>query len=85
MNKRWGDKAWEDYVAWQSEDKKTKNRINALIKDIERNGIDKGIGKPEKLINREGWSRRIDEKNRLIYKIDEYGFLYIIACKGHYD
>lgn len=84
MNKRWSDKAWEDYVAWQSEDKKTKNRINALIKDIERNGVSVGIGKPEKLLHREGWSRRIDEKNRLIYKVDEYGFLYIIACKGHY-
>ena len=85
MNKRWGDKAWADYVRWQSEDKKTRNRINALIKDIERNGVSVGIGKPEKLLNREGWSRRIDEKNRLIYKIDEYGFLYIISCKGHYD
>ena len=85
MNKRWDDKAWDDYVKWQDEDKKTKNRINALIKDIERNGVDKGIGKPEKLRYVEGWSRRIDEKNRLIYDIDANGYLYIIACKGHYD
>lgn len=85
MNKRWDDKAWDDYVKWQNEDKKTKNRINALIKDIERNGVDKGIGKPEKLRYVEGWSRRIDEQNRLIYDIDEYGFLHIIACKGHYE
>lgn len=85
MNKRWDDKAWDDYVKWQDEDKKTKNRINALIKDIERNGVDKGIGKPEKLRYVEGWSRRIDEKNRLIYDVDANGYLYIIASKGHYD
>ena len=85
MNKRWDDKAWADYVKWQDEDKKNKNRINALIKDIERNGVDKGIGKPEKLRYVDGWSRRIDEKNRLIYDIDANGYLYIIACKGHYD
>ena len=47
MNKRWDDDAWEDYVAWQFEDKKTLKRINALIKDIERNGLMRGIGKPE--------------------------------------
>ena len=85
MNKRWEDEAWEDYVWWQNQDKKTKNRINNLIKDIERNGLLSGIGKPEKLIGREGYSRRIDEKNRLIYDMDENGYLYIIACKGHYD
>ena len=85
MNKRWDDKAWDDYVKWQDEDKKTRNRINALIKDIERNGVDKGIGKPEKLRYVEGWSRRIDEKNRLIYDVDANGYLYIIACKGHYE
>ena len=85
MNKRWDDKAWDDYVKWQDEDKKTRNRINALIKDIERNGVDKGIGKPEKLRYVEGWSRRIDDKNRLIYDVDANGYLYIIACKGHYD
>lgn len=84
MNKRWDDKAWEDYVAWQSEDKKTLKRINAIIKDIENNGTAFGVGKPEKLLYRDGWSRRIDEKNRLIYDIDEQGYLYIIACKGHY-
>ena len=84
-NKRWDDKAWDDYVAWQNQDKKTLNRINNLIKDIERNGLSKGIGKPEKLKNRDDWSRRIDDKNRLVYKIDEYGFIYIRSCKGHYD
>ena len=84
MNKRWESKAWDEYVYWAEQDHKIFNRINALIKDIERNGVNKGIGKPEKLRYRDGWSRRIDEKNRLVYKIDEYGFLYIISCKGHY-
>lgn len=85
MNKRWDDKAWEDYVAWQSEDKKTLRRINALIKDIERNGAMTGIGKPEKLLHRDGYSRRIDDLNRLVYDIDDQGYLYIIACRGHYE
>lgn len=85
MNKRWDDKAWEHYLYWQNQDKKTLNRINKLIKDIERNGVLVGIGKPEKLLNRDVYSRRIDEKNRLVYNIDENGYIYIIACKGHYD
>lgn len=85
MNKRWDDKAWDDYVSWQSEDKKILKRINALIKDIERNGVAIGIGKPEKLRYRDGWSRRIDETNRLLYDIDEQNNLYIIACRGHYE
>ena len=85
MNKRWDDSAWDEYLYWQNQDKKTLNRINKLIKDIERNGLLVGIGKPEKLLNREGYSRRIDEKNRLIYDIDANGYLYIIACKGHYE
>lgn len=86
MNKRWEDKAWEDYVNWHEEDKKIWKRINALVKDIERSGMDKGIGKPELLKHDFSgyWSRRIDEKNRLIYKIDEQGYLYIFSCKGHY-
>ncbi len=85
MNKRWEDLAWLHYLEWQSEDKKTLKRINELIKDIERNGVAKGIGKPEKLKYKGGWSRRIDEKNRLIYTIDESGYLYIVDCKGHYE
>ena len=53
MNKRWEDRAWEDYISWQTEDKKTLKRINALIRDIERNGAMNGIGKPERF---EIWS-----------------------------
>lgn len=84
MNKRWEDKAWDDYVALQTEDKKTLKRINALVKDIERNGAMNGIGKPERLKYGSGYSRRIDDTNRLVYDIDEHGYLYIISCRGHY-
>lgn len=85
MNKRWEDEAWIEYVNWQNEDKKTLRRINELVKDIERNGAAKDIGKPERLKHRDCWSRRIDEKNRLLYDIDENGYIYIISCKGHYE
>jgi len=80
MNKLWTDDGWTDYLYWQSQDKKTLKRINELIKDIERNGALNGIGKPEA----KGFSRRIDESNRLVYAIDENGVLWIISCRGHY-
>ena len=86
MRKVWFDEAWDDYVSWQREDKKTLKRINALVKDIERgNGFD-GIGKPESLRgNLSGfWSRRIDDANRLVYRVKD-GVLEIVSCKGHYD
>ena len=82
MNKLWTDDGWADYLYWQSQDKKT--WINELIKDIERNGVLNGIGKPEALKYRKGFSRRIDETNRLVYAIDENGVLWIISCRGHY-
>ena len=84
MNKLWTDDGWADYLYWQSQDKKTLKRINELIKDIERNGALNGIDKPETLKYRKGFSRRIDETNRLIYAIDENGVLWIISCRGHY-
>lgn len=85
MNKIWHDKAWEEYVGWQSLDKKVLKRINALIKEIERSPFS-GIGKPEPLKgNLQGyWSRRIDEVNRIVYKI-EADTVIIIQCGGHYD
>ena len=85
MNKLWSDRAWNDYLYWQTQDKKTLKRINELVKDIERNGLSKGIGKPEPLRYRKAWSRRIDKENRLIYDIDTSGNLWIISCKGHYE
>ncbi len=84
MNKIWQDDAWKDYLYWQAEDKKILKRINTLIKDIERNPYD-GIGKPEALIgNLAGfWSRRIDEKNRIVYRIRN-NQLEIAQCGSHY-
>ena len=86
MIKRWTDAAWEDYLYWQVQDKKTLRRINALIRDIERNGNLNGIGKPEPLqYDLLGYySRRIDEKNRLVYVVDHSG-ITIISCRYHYN
>ena len=85
MRKLWGDEAWDDYLYWQTQDKRTLKRINTIIKDIMRSPYE-GIGKPEPLKeNLSGmWSRRIDEKNRIVY-YEERGILYIISCRGHYD
>ncbi len=85
MRKIWSDRSWEEYTSWQAEDKKTVKRINALIKDIESNGVLNGIGKPEALKHDLfGWfSRRIDEKNRLIYRVVGDS-IEIAQCKNHY-
>jgi toxin YoeB len=78
--------AWEEYVGWQdANNDKIVDRINLLIKDINRNGFMKGIGKPETLKHRKGFSRHIDDKNRLVYTGDENQNLVIISCKGHYE
>lgn len=78
------ERAWEEYLYWQTQDKKTLKRINELLRDIDRNGS-VGIGKPEPLKNYNGcWSRRIDEKNRIVYKMMD-GQVEIIPCRGHYD
>ena len=81
----WHNVAWADYLYWQTQDKKTLKRINQLIKEIERNPYE-GIGKPEPLKgNVSGfWSRRIDEQNRLVYRIQDEN-CQIAQCKGHYD
>ena len=81
----WHENAWYDYCAWQTEDKKTLKKLNALIKDIQRSPFD-GIGKPEPLKeNLSGWwSRRIDDTNRIVYKQDGDNII-IAACKGHYN
>ena len=80
----WHDAAWEEYLYWQTQDKKTLKRVNLLIKDIERNPFD-GLGKPEPLKeNLSGfWNRRIDEKNRLVYRIVGEN-CQIAQCRGHY-
>ena len=85
MNKIWSDLAWDEYLQWQMLDKKKLKKINALIKDIERNGLSEGIGKPEPLKYRKARSRRIDHENRLVYNFDAQQNLLIISCKGHYE
>jgi toxin YoeB len=76
---------WAEYTGWQTEDKRTLKKINQLILDILRNG-NAGIGHPEPLNGELSgyWSREIDEKNRLVYKINDSGVIIIIHCNGHY-
>jgi toxin YoeB len=85
MRLLWEDRAWAEYLYWQSQDKKTLKRINALLRDMQRSSFE-GLGKPEAL---KGdlcgcWSRRIDDANRIVY-FERDGVIYILSCKGHYD
>ena len=77
--------AWEEYLYWQSQDKKTLKKINSLLKSIQRDPFS-GEGKPEPLKDRpEGeWSRRINDKDRLVYMVIN-GNITITQCKGHYN
>ena len=77
--------AWDDYVYWQGQDRKTLKRINLLI-DATRRDPFQGIGKPEQLLGSLSgfWSRRIDDVHRLVYAVDD-AELTVIACKGHYQ
>jgi len=77
--------AWDDYLSWQSEDRKMLKKINELIKDIQRNPFT-GIGKPEPLkFDLSGyWSRRIDREHRLVYQVINKEIL-IYSCRYHYD
>ncbi|MCL1798187.1 MAG: Txe/YoeB family addiction module toxin [Eggerthellaceae bacterium] len=91
MEKRWSDKAWNDYLYWQEQDRKTLKRINKLIKSVERGGDnledqELSIGKPERLkYSKAGLlSIRIDDANRLVYKLEPDAFC-IISCRGHYQ
>ncbi|MFR4451698.1 MAG: Txe/YoeB family addiction module toxin [Ruminococcus sp.] len=76
---------FDDYLYWQMQDKRTLKKINSLLDDIRRNGAMRGIGKPEPLKYRPGYSRRIDDVNRLVYDIDELQNIKIISCRGHYE
>ena len=84
MKLLWDERAWEEYCYWQSQDKTTLKRINNIIKDVQRDCYN-GIGKPEPLKeNLSGWwSRRIDEANRIVYRV-ENGSIIIASCKNHY-
>jgi len=85
MNILFTPQAFEDYKYWQTENRKTLKKINTLLEDICRNGY-QGIGKPEALkgVYSGFWSRRIDEKNRLVYKVGD-GVAIVIACRTHYQ
>ncbi|MBQ3427699.1 MAG: Txe/YoeB family addiction module toxin [Clostridia bacterium] len=85
MNKIFTDNGWADYLYWQGEDKKTLKKINDLLKDIERNG-NTGKGKPEPLTGDLSgfWSRRINEKDRLVYRVTN-DTISILSCRYHYS
>ncbi len=85
MNKTWSDIAWDEYLYWETQDRKTLKKINDLIKDIDRNGYN-CKGKPEPLKGDLSgfWSVHIDKKNRLIFRIKE-DVIEIAQCKTHYD
>ena len=80
----WDESAWDDYLWWQSHDRKVLKRINLLLQDIERNG-NEGIGKPEPLRHdyRGYWSRRVTDEHRLVYSVRD-GEVAIAACRYHY-
>nr|CRY95414.1 hypothetical protein [uncultured prokaryote] len=85
MEFKFSANAWREYLYWQAQDKKTLRRINGLLQDIERGGYE-GIGKPEPLKEDLSgyWSRRIDERHRLVYRITG-NVCEIIQCRGHYE
>ena len=84
MKLAWTDDGWDDYVYWQTEDTRTLKKINSLIKSINRDGPLKGEGHPEPLKYRPGYSRTINEKDRLVYDIED-GELVIFSCRSHYE
>ena len=85
MKLLFSEQAFEEYSEWQIEDRKIIRRINNLLKEISRTPFE-GTGKPEPLKGNLGgyWSRRIDDTNRLVYKVTKE-HIEIIQCKGHYD
>ncbi len=85
MNVVFTPTAWTQYTEWQKEDKKIIKRINDLIKDIDRNGLMVGIGKPEALKYRKACSRRITDEHRLVYNMDINQNLIIYSCRYHYE
>ena len=85
MRLLWDERAWGEYLYWQTQDKKTLRRVNPLLKDIQRSPY-AGIGEPEPLRgNLSGWwSRRIDGANRIVYR-EMDGVIVLAQCRGHYD
>lgn len=78
------ENAWEEYLSWQATDKKILKKINKLLKEIQRTPFS-GEAKPEPLKwSPDSWSRRINEKDRLVYKVENDN-INVIQCKGHYN
>lgn len=75
---------WADYLYWQTEDKKTLKRLNKLLQELQRDEAAIGLGKPELLRHIKAMSKRIDDKNRLVYYVEDES-LVIISCRGHYE
>lgn len=87
MRKIWYDAAWDDYLYWQATDKRVLKKINSIVKSIERGGYqEKGLGKPERMKGDLSGllSRRIDETNRLVYRV-RGDAIEIVSCRGHYN
>ena len=84
MHKIWHDFAWEEYLGWQNADKRVLKKNNSLLKDIDRNGY-QCLGHPETLTgNLSGfWSIKIDDKNRLVFRIVNEN-IEIVQCGSHY-
>ena len=85
MSYNWSDDAWEDYLYWQSKDKKMVEKIHRILKEIRRNPAE-GIGKPEKLRNNLSgyWSRRLNKEHRIVYKVID-SRVEIVMCRYHYE
>lgn len=85
MRKLWLEEAWEEYISWQTKDKAVLKKINRLLKDIDRYGYECS-GKPEPLKGDLSgyWSVHIDQKNRIVFRIDREENLEIIQCGTHY-
>ncbi len=85
MRKLWLEEAWEEYISWQTKDKAVLKKINRLLKDIDRYGYECS-GKPEPLKGDLSgyWSVHIDQKNRIVFRIDKEENLEIIQCGTHY-
>lgn len=81
---KFSDEAWNDYLFWQEQDKRTLKRINELLKACQRTPF-VGLGKPEALKHKLAglWSRRIDDKNRLVYEVHDHDIV-VISCRHHY-
>ena len=81
----WSEQSWEDYLYWQSHDKKMLKKINTLIKDIKREPFE-GLGKPEPLRYALAgcWSRRITDEHRIVYEVKDQN-INIISCRFHYS